>query len=86
MPDRWAMARLDREEVFRVSDRRHHEIPLVINLFSDVELRGRIKNEKSQQGSTFISGSLEDGGILLFFSIKAEIFEGSFTQVKVFTV
>ncbi len=74
VPDRWRVARFDRSEVARASD---SDTPLVLNLFNDVEVRGRVKATKDLGGgASFTSGSLEGGGHFSIFVHGSGIVRG----------
>ena len=74
VPDRWRMVRLDRDEIARAAD---SDMPLVFNLFDDVEVRGHVQGTKSLSGgSSFVSGSLEDGGHFTIFFHGSGIVRG----------
>ena len=74
VPDRWRVARFDRSEIARASG---FKMPLVLNLFNDVEVRGHIAKTKSLgEGASFTSGSLEDGGHFSIFLHGSGIVRG----------
>ncbi len=74
VPDRYHLARIDRNEIFRSAD---YDMPLVLNLFNDVELRAQVKNIKDVDGgSSFISGSLENGGHFTIFLHESGVIRG----------
>ncbi len=74
VPDRWRMVRLDRDEIARAAE---SNAPLVFNLFDDVEVRGHVQGTKSLSGgSSFVSGSLEDGGHFTIFLHGSGIIRG----------
>ena len=74
VPDRWRVARFDRSEVARASD---SDTPLVLNLFNDVEVRGRVKATKDLGGgSSFTSGALAGGGHFSIFVHGSGIVRG----------
>ena len=74
VPDRWRVARFDRSEIARASG---FKMPLVLNLFNDVEVRGHIAKTKSLEGgASFTSGSLEGGGHFSIFLHGSGIVRG----------
>ena len=74
VPDRYRLARIDQNEIFRSIN---NDMPLVLNLFNDVELRANIKNSKElSSGSSFISGSLENGGHFTLFLHSSGVIRG----------
>ena len=74
VPDRYRLARIDQNEIFRSIN---NDMPLVLNLFNDVELRANIKNSKElSNGSSFISGSLENGGHFTLFLHSSGVIRG----------
>ena len=74
VPDRWRVARFDRSEVARAAGA---GMPLVLNLFNDVEVRGRVKATKDLGGgASFTSGSLEGGGHFSIFVHGSGIVRG----------
>ncbi len=74
VPDRWRLARLDLGEIADAAD---SDMPLVFNLFDDVEVRGHVQGTKSLSGgSSFVSGSLEDGGHFTIFFHGSGIVRG----------
>ena len=74
VPDRYRLARIDQNEIFRSIN---NDMPLVLNLFNDVELRANIKNSKElSSGSSFISGSLENGGHFTLFLHRSGVIRG----------
>ena len=74
VPDRYRLARIDQNEIFRSIN---NDMPLVLNLFNDVELRANIKNSKElSNGSSFISGSLENGGHFTLFLHRSGVIRG----------
>ena len=64
LSDRYRLAHIDQNEIFYSID---SDTPLILNLFNDVEFRAKLqKPKKLPSGSSFISGSLEQGGHLTF--------------------
>ncbi len=74
VPDRWRVARFDRSEVARAAG---DGMPLVLNLFNDMEVRGHVRSSKRLSGgSSFTSGSLEGGGHFSIFVHGSGIVRG----------
>ena len=80
VPDRYRLARMDQNELIRsVRD----DTPIVLNLFNDVELRAQVQSTKDlANGSSFISGSLENGGHFTLFLHNSGIIRGRCTLYK----
>ena len=65
VPDRFHLVRMDRNEIFRAID---YDMPLVLNLFNDVEFRAHVEKVRELEGgSSFLSGSLAGGGHFTIF-------------------
>ena len=85
VPGRYRLARMDRDEILRSLE---VNLPLVFNLFSDVEMRADVQKVKELAGgSSFISGSLEDGGHFTVFLHESGIVRGELHSIRgVFTL
>ena len=60
VPNRYRLARIDRDEIARSIDQ---GLPLVLNLFNDIEVRASVRSSRElASGSTFHYGELEGGG------------------------
>ena len=74
VPGRYRLARLDRNAL---NHSLHNAEPLILNPFADLELRAEVKNVKEVAGgSTFISGSLDDGGHFTLFLHASGVVRG----------
>ena len=74
IPEHWRLARIDRNEISRALN---FDMPLVLNLFNDVELRAHIeRNREVEGGSSFLSGSLEGGGHWTLFLHESGVIRG----------
>ena len=85
VPGRYHLLRMDRNEIFRSID---HDIPLVLNLFNDVEFRADVKRVRDLEGgSSFISGSLQEGGHFTIFLHSSGIIRGEIHSLhRVYTL
>ena len=82
VPDHWRLARIDRNEISRALN---FDMPLVLNLFNDVELRAHIeRNREVEGGSSFLSGSLEDGGHWTLFLHESGVIRGEIHSAQGF--
>ena len=80
--DHWRLARIDRNEISRALN---FDMPLVLNLFNDVELRAHIeRNREVEGGSSFLSGSLEDGGHWTLFLHESGVVRGEIHSAQGF--
>ena len=78
--DRFHLVRMDRNEIFRSVD---YNMPLVLNLFNDVEFRARVERVRDlETGSRFMSGSLEGGGHFTIFLHKSGIVRGEIHSIR----
>ena len=82
VPGRYRLARIDREGILSSIDQ---DLPLVFNLFNDVEARGRARSKKGMEGgSTFASGALEDGGHFTLFLHHSGVVRGEIHSAQGF--
>lgn len=80
VPGRYRIARMDRSEVLRSLE---HKVPLVFNLFNDVEIRANAQKVKELASeSTFVSGDLADGGHFTLFLHKSGIIRGEMHSIQ----
>lgn len=80
VPSRYHLVRMDRNEIFRSID---HDAPLVLNLFNDVEFRGDVRRVRDLEGgSSFISGSLQEGGHFTIFLHSSGIIRGEIHSIR----
>ena len=80
VPDRYRLARIDQNQIFRSAG---YNMPLVFNLFNDVELRAHVQKIKELSGgSSFISGSLENGGHFTLFLHRSGIIRGEMHSLQ----
>jgi len=78
--DRYHLARIDQNEIFRSIN---YEMPMVFNLFNDVEFRAHAQKVKElENGSSFISGFLENGGHFTLFLHKSGIIRGEIHSLQ----
>ena len=74
VPGRYRMATFDLAAALRSI---HQGSPLVFNLFSDFEARGHVQSRKMLEGgSSFVAGSLDDGGHFTLFLHRSGVIRG----------
>ena len=80
VPNRYHLARINRDEILRSAN---DGVPLVLNLFNDVEIRASVQKTKElANGSSFISGDLEDGGHFTIFLHNSWIIRGELHSIR----
>ncbi|MDE0151422.1 MAG: M12 family metallo-peptidase, partial [Bdellovibrionales bacterium] len=80
VPERYRLARMNQNEIFRSIN---YDMPLVLNLFNDVEIRANVQKTKELAGgSSFISGDLEDGGHFTIFLHNSGIIRGELHSIR----
>ena len=80
VPDRYRLARIDRDEIARSIDQ---GLPLVLNLFNDTEVRASVRSSRElASGSTFHFGELEGGGYFTLLLHHTGIVRGEVHSVR----
>ena len=80
VPDRYRLARIDRDEIARSIDQ---GLPLVLNLFNDIEVRASVRSSRELvSGSTFHYGELEGGGYFTLLVHHTGIVRGEVHSVR----
>ena len=80
VPGRHHLVRMDRDEILRSID---HDLPLVLNLFNDVEFRADVRRVRDLEGgSSFISGSLQEGGHFTIFLHSSGVIRGEIHSIR----
>ena len=80
VPGRYRLARIDRNEIARSIDQ---GLPLVLNLFNDIEVRASVRSSRElASGSTFHYGELEGGGHFTLLVHHTGIVRGEVHSVR----